>query len=106
MANPVVREVLIPTEVTLADLADIDSDINSMRTAGDTAEDVPRTRPLDWVTVSVTDAPGADTGPDYPEGRVFYTQKHFTGEWLRIGSKLGGFTDADQPVIVPEDQTP
>jgi hypothetical protein len=65
---------IIPTPVTKLNLIDAAHAINLM--GGTVAS--PRTSTLQWITVEDAEVPGA-----------FYTQKHFTGEWILSGGKNG-----------------
>jgi len=84
-------QAIVPTPVTLANLADSTHAVNQIANPATAAS--PRSRVLDWVSVEVTDAPGAGTDP------VFYQQKNYMGEWIRVGHKLGNFQDDDTAVI-------
>jgi len=79
---------LVPTPVSVANLADVSHAVNVINPAAAQAVS-PRFSSTDTVIVEVTDV--ADT---------YYVQKALGGEWLRGGSIDGQADDATVPAMI------
>ena len=73
---------LIPTPVTLEDLINESSDINTFNNGVKTQLVSPRTTGTDIITVEVTDDP-------FVSGSTYWEQRFGGGEWKRAGYKSG-----------------
>ena len=80
---------LVPNPVSVATLGNAAAGINQINDGSTPQADQPRFYYTDWVTVEVTDQAG-----------IFYTQKHYKGEWLRGGMKDGQADDATVPQVI------
>lgn len=72
---------LIPTPVTLEELIDESSDINTVNGGGKTQAISPRSSHTDTIIVAVTDDPFVANG--------YWVQKQLGGEWVRANAKTG-----------------